>query len=118
MLSLNLKQVKPETATKMRAAALLIRAKIILAKKKLANFPKENVKPVTSASIIESSNSTYTPQRETVHNADFGSPSTSGYSSARSDAVSSFTSSFQDNVDFADRPPALIRMIARYSFFF
>jgi len=118
MLSLNLTEVKPETATKMRATALLIRAKMILAKKKLANFPKENVKPPVSASIVESSNTIYTPQRETVHNTDFESPSTSGYSSARSDAVSSFTSSFQDNVDFADRPPTLMRKIACYSLLF
>lgn len=113
MLSLNLKEVKPETATKMRATALLIRAKMILAKKKLASFPKENVKPVISASNNESTNSTYTPQREMVHNTDFGSsPSTSGYSSARSEVVNSFTNSFQDNVDFADRPPALMRRLA------
>jgi hypothetical protein len=107
MLSLNLKEVKPETATKMRTTALLIKAKMILAKKKLANFPKKNVKPIISVS--ESINNTFTPQREMMHNPDFRSPSTSGYSSARSDAVGSFTNSFQDNVDFADRPPALMR---------
>lgn len=93
----------------MRATALLIRAKMLLAKKKLASFPKENIKPASSAPVADS---IITPLRETMHNPDFGSPSTSGYSSARSEAVGNFSSSFQDTMDFQDRPPALIRRFA------
>lgn len=109
MLSLNMNEIKSETATKMRATALLIRAKMLLAKKKLASFPKENIKPAFSAPVADS---IITPLREIMHNPDFGSPSTSGYSSARSEAVGSCSSSFQDTIDFQDRPPALIRRFA------